>query len=272
MMLLGVYSRDVAVDLLELAQRYPHRSTATRLETDADLIIEEEAEAGAASASLLRAFDATTGRPKVIKLSQDPQREMDAYSLLALQPDEATALHIVPIDLVTDAHSTRHDPRQLLVMPSYHCALSSMPHAPPALVLRGVRQIRRALHHFHSKGVFHMDVKPANILIDGEGGWHLTDYDSCVIAASNGHDAPGPPPRLKLTTNFIPRDLPLIPSAAFDHALLVVTAIFMLDRDALNLRSGFTLSRMRSFVDELEDEDLELKELLIELLPTTTQA
>lgn len=84
---------------------------------------------------------------------------------------------------------------------------------------------------------------------------HLADFDSCVIDSA-------PRTHLKLTANFIPRGLARTPSAAFDHALLAVTAIFMLDRDALNLRDGFSLDDMRSFVDNLEHA-----ELITELLP-----
>jgi len=38
-----------------------------------------------------------------------------------------------------------------------------------------------ALAFLHSRGIVHMDVKPSNILIDHEGGWHLGDFDSCCF-------------------------------------------------------------------------------------------
>jgi eukaryotic-like serine/threonine-protein kinase len=41
---------------------------------------------------------------------------------------------------------------------------------PEALVLRVAARVARALHHAHSRGVVHRDVKPANILVDWAGG------------------------------------------------------------------------------------------------------
>src|SRR3954453_12489516 len=38
------------------------------------------------------------------------------------------------------------------------------------------RELLSALAHVHAAGILHRDVKPANILIDGEGRSHLTDF------------------------------------------------------------------------------------------------
>jgi serine/threonine protein kinase len=45
--------------------------------------------------------------------------------------------------------------------------------------LRGTLQIRSALSTLHARGIIHNDIKPGNILIDFNGGWHWSDYGSC---------------------------------------------------------------------------------------------
>ncbi len=46
----------------------------------------------------------------------------------------------------------------------------------PAVAARYVRDVARAIHHAHEKGVLHRDVKPANVLIDEADQIHVTDF------------------------------------------------------------------------------------------------
>lgn len=68
---------------------------------------------------------------------------------------------------------------------------------------RFMAKVARAVHHAHTRGVIHRDLKPGNILIDSKGEPHLTDFglakllqpsdETCPRTLTASGDVPGTP-------------------------------------------------------------------------------
>ena len=51
------------------------------------------------------------------------------------------------------------------------------------LLLSAAKSVSSALGHCHSKGIIHLDVKPANIMVNSQGMFKLGDF-GCSVATS----------------------------------------------------------------------------------------
>lgn len=260
----GVFSEAGAVRLLEDAVRHVHRSTAYRIRRVHGLLVDGPIEQGDSDAAdLVRAFDVHTLAPKIIKFSATAHIDCEIFAKLGLTADEAIEHHIVPVRHIADSGG-----KQGIVMPAHANSLSVVRSndraevdAGPSMpaVLKGVVQMRTALHRLHSAGVIHNDIKPGNILLDFAGNWHLCDLGSCTCdGIRTVRDA-------NFSLFYAPSDLRTKVkrnTQAYDHLLLAVVAVDLLG--LLELRGGFIINDLINSVGKVTN--VELAEQLRDLL------
>src|SRR5205814_7782415 len=96
--------------------------------------------------------------------------------------------HIVPIYEIGQHEGHHYFTMKLMVGGSLAEALhqpeqGNLPFRSPArrgedqkAIARFMATVAQALHYAHQRGVLHRDVKSGNILLDGEGEPHVTDF------------------------------------------------------------------------------------------------
>jgi eukaryotic-like serine/threonine-protein kinase len=140
---------------------------------------------------IYRATDSTLDRTVAVKILADRY----AQDLLVRERFTREALAAARLsgepDTVTIYDVGEHNERPYIVMEylgggSLDDVLRREGAQPPERVLTWLEQGARALDTAHASGVVHRDVKPANLMLDGEGNVHVADFG---IASAAGMDS-----------------------------------------------------------------------------------
>jgi len=116
--------------------------------------------------------------------------------------------------------------RIALKMGVYVADLASLPQLDKDAIASGGARMHDALAFMHSRGLVHMDVKPGNILVDNNGMWLLSDFDSTTPVGQPVHS---------FTPGFYPGSLVRrLAEPEIDWGLLLVTLAILLDKDNLS--------------------------------------
>ena len=144
---------------------------------------------------MYRATDTALDRTVAVKLLADRYAQQDdARARFHREALAAARLSAAP-NVVTVFDVAEHDGRPLIVMEyleggSVYDRLREG-RVPREQALGWLEQTAGAVDRAHASGVVHRDVKPANLLLDGDGNVHVSDFG---IASASGADmltAPG---------------------------------------------------------------------------------
>ncbi|HVV18081.1 MAG TPA: serine/threonine-protein kinase, partial [Pseudonocardiaceae bacterium] len=133
-----------------------------------------------------RAHDHTLDRPVAVKVFAAPldeaaERRFDHEARALARLSHPGLVSLFDVGVVV---SRPYLVMQLVEGESLASRLLSGP-LPLADTLRIGDVLADALAHAHSRGVVHRDVKPSNILLDGENMPHLTDFGIALLTGTN---------------------------------------------------------------------------------------
>jgi predicted Ser/Thr protein kinase len=140
---------------------------------------------------IYRATDSVLGRVVAIKILADRYaQDASIRKRFTREALSAARLSGEP-NVVTIYDVGEHDDRPYIVMEylgggSLDDVLRSGGRQPPERVVTWLEEAARALDAAHREGVVHRDVKPANLMLDGEGHVHVADFG---IASSAGMES-----------------------------------------------------------------------------------
>jgi eukaryotic-like serine/threonine-protein kinase len=151
----------------------------------------EEPIASGGAAIVWRAYDENLARPVAIKLLH-PHHANDATVVERFERESRASAQLNHPNTVRIYDTGREDDLVFLVMehvdgPSLREVLSSSGPLDPLVVAALGEQVASALGDAHAHGLVHRDVKPANILIAGDGTVKVTDFG--IAKALSGADA-----------------------------------------------------------------------------------
>ena len=137
-----------------------------------------------------RAFDARLRRTVALKLMA-PELALDERFQERFSRESELAMALEHPNVVPIYDAGKVDGRLYLAMryvdgTDLRARLRSEGVLPPADALSIVRQVAHALDAAHSKGLIHRDVKPSNVLLDGNGHAYLADFGVTRRVAEQG--------------------------------------------------------------------------------------
>ncbi len=162
-------------------------SSITLPEKIGRFLIKARLGAGACGA-VYRALDPTLDRDVALKVPHPEfQRDLKAVGRFLREAKAAAKLqhpHIVTVYEAGTDGETSYIASAFIPGRSLAEAIDEGPFEPRRAA-RIVGALADALHAAHQQGIVHRDVKPANILLDGEDKPHLTDFGLARLAASS---------------------------------------------------------------------------------------
>jgi eukaryotic-like serine/threonine-protein kinase len=140
---------------------------------------------------IYRATDATLGREVAIKILSARYAQDDTIRERFTREALAAARLSHDRNTVTIFDVGEHLGRPYIVMEylsggSLEDVLQEGGAQPPERVFTWLEQAGRALDTAHREGVVHRDIKPGNLMIDGDGNVHVADFG---IASAEGFDS-----------------------------------------------------------------------------------
>jgi predicted Ser/Thr protein kinase len=140
---------------------------------------------------IYRATDSVLGRVVAIKILADRYAQDESVRERFTREALSAARVSGEPNTVTIYDVGEHDDRPYIVMEylsggSLDDVLRNGGSQPPERVLTWLEEAARALDVAHRAGVVHRDVKPANLMLDGERHVHVADFG---IASSTGMDS-----------------------------------------------------------------------------------
>lgn len=144
------------------------------------------------SGSVYKALDTLLGAPVAIKIIAD-RIAVHKAAMQSLLTEARVAMqlshkNIVRLHNVQEAQGFHYLVMEYIQGQTLADHLSAVGSFHPETVAEIVAALADALAYAHGKGIFHRDLKPGNVMLDGEGTLKIIDFGLACLAESFRHD------------------------------------------------------------------------------------